>query len=312
MSNAGQPFVRDQSKGAIGALGLEQAPDGVVTLTLRQPDRPVVVLDWALLRSIDSAMDRVAQMKGVTGFVLASEGRVFIAGANLQEIMDLSDAQLHEYLRFGQRVYGRIAALPCTTVAAVNGAALGGGLEIAMHCDHLIGAKPAPGTPEKPSRPYQVGLPEAGLSICPGWGGTNLLPARMEPGRAISMTATGKTMTVLDAAEAGLIEQLVDASALLGCARELAKAPKRIARAVPVCVSEWPRREEVRAALESVRPSLPPTASAAAVIICVESGIARGWHAALDAERENLVRLRNSPEGRAAIQQFFEKSGSNK
>lgn len=317
MSEARQPLVRDRVEGAspaqaVNALTLDRSDDGVVTLTLRQPGRPVVVLDWALLRAIDSALDRVAQMDGLRGFVLASEGRVFIAGANLQEIMDLSDERLHEYLRFGQKVYGRIATLPCATVAAINGAALGGGLEIAMHCDHLIGAEPAPGTPEKPAKPYQVGLPEAGLCICPGWGGTNLLPARMDPGRAIEMTATGRTMTVLDAAKAGLIEELVMPDRLLPRAREIARTPKASARTTPICLAESARRSAALAALEHVRPSLPTTPSAAAVIVCVESGISRGWHAALDAERESLVRLRNSPEGRAAINQFFEKSGSNR
>lgn len=315
MSRAGHPQApggqsQAEQPSSTSNFGIERSDAGVVTLTLRQPGRPVVVLDWDLLRAIDSALDEVEAIEGLAGFVLTSDSRVFIAGANLKEIMDLSDAELHAYLRFGQEVYGRIARLPVTTVAAINGAALGGGLEIAMHCDHLIGAEPPAGTPEKPARPYQVGLPEAGLSICPGWGGTNLLPARMEPGRAIELTASGRTMAAPEAAQAGVLEALAPAAELLNRARAIAARPKAARRSEPISIAEPQRRDAARAALERVRASLPETQAARAVASCVEEGLRSGWQAALDAEREHLVRLRGTAEGQSAIRQFFEKCGS--
>lgn len=275
---------------------------GVVTMTLRQEGRPVVVLDSALLESIDATLDEVKDAKG---FVLASDSRVFVAGANLEEIMALSDAELDEYLRFGSRVYGRIATMPWTTVAAINGATLGGGLEIAMHCDHLIALQPPP----PGDRPYQVGLPEAGLSICPGWGGTNMLPARMEPGRAMELTATGRTMSVIEANEAGLIQELTpDREALLCRARALAAEPKASARTEPVSITNPDHHASAKAALERVRAKIAGTGPGAAVAACVEAGLSGGWEAALACERASLIRLRNSAEGRAAIRAFFEKS----
>lgn len=287
---------RDPSTG-VAVLRLVPVPEG----------SPVVVLNRALLQSIDHALD---QLKATPprGFVLASSSKVFIAGADLKEIMGLSDAELHEYLRFGQRVYGRIARLPCTTVAAINGAVLGGGLEIAMHCDHLIAAEPG-GTPEKPGKPYLVGLPEAGLSICPGWGGTNMLPARMDPHRAIRMTASGQTFLVSDAFEAKLFEELPPADQLLTRAKLMAGRAKHSAHARPRCIEDADRRESVRAALGHVAGELPDTPAAKAVLECVRIGLDNGWQAALDAERENLVRLRNTPEGRAAIEAFFARKG---
>ncbi|HVZ93532.1 MAG TPA: enoyl-CoA hydratase/isomerase family protein [Phycisphaerales bacterium] len=290
-------------------LPTDRDAHGVVTLILRQPSRPVVVLDWALLRAIDATLDEIG--RDLAGFVLASDSRVFIAGADLKEIVSLSDAELDRYLAFGQHVYGRIAKLPCTTVAAINGAVLGGGLEIAMHCDHLIALAPKPGTPEKPSRPYAVGLPEAGLSICPGWGGTNMLPARMDAATAIAMTATGKTFTVLDAKQAGLVEELVqgDTSALLARARAIATARKKAPRSEPVSITNADKREKARVGLESVKSGgeLPRTQAAAAVLDCVEKGLNGGWQACLDAERAHLIRLRGTDEGKAAIKAFFEK-----
>ncbi|MCA9281276.1 MAG: enoyl-CoA hydratase/isomerase family protein [Phycisphaerales bacterium] len=276
---------------------------GVVTMTLRQEGRPVVVLDSDLLRAIDATLDEVADAKG---FVLASDSRVFVAGANLQEIMGLSDKELDEYLRFGSRVYGRIAAMPWTTVAAINGAALGGGLEIAMHCDHLIAMAPG-------EREYQVGLPEAGLKICPGWGGTNLLPARMDAGRAMEMTASGATMKVSDAARAGLIEEMEpDHEALLCRARALAAVGKPKPRTEPIAITNPEHHAEAKAGLERVRSAIGGTASGASVVACVEAGLSGGWEAALACERASLIRLRNSDEGRGAIEAFFAKSTGKK
>jgi len=292
-----QPWVRERAGAAAG----------VVTLMLTQPDRPVVVLDWDLLRGINDALDEIGT--DLAGFVLASDSRVFVAGANLEEIMSLDDATLNEYLEFGANVFGRIAALPCTTVAAINGAAMGGGLEIAMHCDHLIGLRPSAAPDGTPGRPYPIGLPEAGLSICPGWGGTNMLPAHMDPERAIEMTATGRTFTVLDAAEAGLLHQLIDKPAdLVHAARDLATKPKPRRPGAPRCIADPDRREPVGEALERVRERLPATQAARAVVACVQAGLDQGWKAALIAERERLVHLRGTQEGQNAIRAFFEKS----
>lgn len=291
------------------ALHLDRDPSsGVVTLTLTPipTGSPVVVLNRAMLHAIDHALDQLKETPP-RGFVLASDSRVFIAGADLKEIMGLSDKELDEYLRFGQHVYGRIAKLPCTTVAAIHGAVLGGGLEIAMHCDHLIAAEPV-GTPEKPAKPYAVGLPEAGLSICPGWGGTNMLPARMDPHRAIRMTATGQTFTVADAFEAKLIEELTTQDQLLARVKLIASRPKHVANARPRCIEDADRREAVSAALTHVESELPKSPAALAVIECVRTGLDRGWQAALDAERAHLIRLRSTPEGKTAIEAFFAKS----
>ncbi len=281
---------------------------GRVTVTLRQAGRSVVVLDSDLLRALDATLDAIGD--DLAGFVLASEGRVFVAGANLKEIMALDDADLAEYLAFGSRVFGRIATLPCTSVAALNGAALGGGLEIALHCDLLVAARPPAGDGQKPTRPYQIGLPEAGLSICPGWGGTNLLPARLDPERAIRATATGQPLTVLEAAEAGLVAGLVDPDDLLAVALDHALAPKATPRTTPRCIADADVAPSVREALDAVRGQLPDTQAASAVAACVERGLDAGWTDALALEQSELIRLRGTDEGRSAINAFFERSAA--
>jgi 3-hydroxyacyl-CoA dehydrogenase/enoyl-CoA hydratase/3-hydroxybutyryl-CoA epimerase/enoyl-CoA isomerase len=282
---------------------------GVATLTLRQEGRPVVVLDSALLDAISASLDAIAAVPGLAGFVLASDSRVFVAGANLQEINGLTDDQLHAYLEMGARAFAKIAALPCTSVAAIQGAALGGGLEIAMHCDLLVASPAPPKDPGGPSKPYQVGLPEAGLGICPGWGGTALLPARIDAAQAIAQTATGQTMSVDQARELGLFDAWVhDPAALLARAQELARTPRTARRAQPRCTSDADVAPAVMAALENVSATLPGTPAAAAVRDCVRVGLERGWDAACQAERDHLVRLRHTDEARVALEKFLNKS----
>ncbi len=273
---------------------------GVAVVRLEQPARPVVVVDAELLDRLDATLD--ALPSDATGVVFASASdRVFVAGADLKAIMALTDAHLDEYLARGQRIFGRIANLPCPTAAAINGAALGGGLELAMHCDGLIGA---PGV-----KPYPVGLPEAGLGICPGWGGTNLLPARMNALDAIQRTADGKTMLYADAAEASLFDATVDDAGDLvdAAAKWVADQPTPERDGAP---SRWNGRVAgaVRRALDDS--GIETTATGRAVAACVAVGLDKGWQAALDAEREQLIALRATEAAQQAIDAFFARSGA--
>ncbi len=239
----------------------------------------------------------------------ASE-KVFVAGADLKTIAELEEDALDRYLAFGQRVFGRLSQLPFPTAAAINGAALGGGLELAMHCDGLIAAPSASG------KPYPIGLPEAGLSICPGWGGTNLLPARMDPAEAIRLTAIGKPMKFDEAHGAGLFDAVAEsAEALLvtakGWVAERATHGRPERDGAP---SRWIGRSNIAAdcvaALDALPPDLPDTGSARAVVAAVDVGLTEGWQAALECERRHLIHLRRSPEGAAAIQAFFARSAA--
>jgi enoyl-CoA hydratase/carnithine racemase len=279
---------------------------GIVTVTLGQPGKPVVVLDEALIRSLDATLRAVPA--DARGLVLASASeRVFVAGADLKTIQDASDADLHRYLAYAAGVFARLSNFPFPTAAAINGAALGGGLELAMHCDALVGA------PSLSGKPYPIGLPEAGLNICPGWGGTNLLPARMDAGRAIRMTAEGKPFTFEDAKGAGLFDAVAGMPGDLlavakGWVADRAGKGKLERDGAPL---RWIGRPasagKVLAALDAVRHELPRTEAAGAVALAVDEGLLRGWPAALAAEQRELVRLRKTEAGRASIAAFFAK-----
>ncbi len=288
--------------------------DGVHVLSLQpNPEKlrgGVVVLDSWLISEIYATLASIAQAKP-RGFVLASAStRVFVAGADLAEIDALDDSQLHAYLKAGAEAFSMIPLLGCPSVAAIHGAALGGGLEIAMHCDALVASIPAEG-----GKPWQIGLPEAGLCICPGWGGTQMLPARVDPLLAIQRTATGATWSCVEV-PAGLFA----ATATPGSGAEGA-----VATAIDWITSQhasrndFPATHAARSALaprdaghvtrvcDSLSQSVGATKHGAACLDAVRTGVAHGWDAALECERSHLVQLRHTPEARAKLDSFLKR-----
>lgn len=274
----------------------------IAVLTLDQPGRPVVVIDESLLARLDATLDTLPRDLG--GFVLASSApRAFVAGADLKAIMAMDDAELHAYLEYGARVFQRIADLPCPTAAAIHSVALGGGLELAMHCDGLVGLI----DPE--AKPFLIGLPEAGLKICPGWGGTNLLPARIDATDAIVATANGRAMKSDQADEMGLFDVTVStADELIPVARAWVGAQETPARSgrPSRCIDES-NVDEMKDALSDAREALESAEHTEAVCDAVRVGIESGWSAAVKCERDHLVRLRHTEPARETIGAFLNK-----
>ncbi len=284
-------------------LPVQRDESGVATITLEQPGSPVVVLNLELLQRLEATLHTLRETPP-TGMILASASeRVFVAGADLATIRDESDDGLDKYLAYGQRVFAMIAELGCPTVAAVNGAALGGGLELAMHCDGIVGCRR--------EKPFPIGLPEAGLGICPGWGGTNLLPARVDPADAIRRTCAGKAYKSDEAEAAGLFDAVADdAAALPGVALAWLKSAKTDRR--DGSPSRWIGRPSIKArvlaALVEVRDEATSTEPGRGVVRAIESGLEEGYGAGLTTERRELIRLRALPQAVASIEAFFAKS----
>ncbi|MGD9693295.1 MAG: enoyl-CoA hydratase/isomerase family protein [Phycisphaerales bacterium] len=284
------PFAREETGPAAG----------VVTITLESPGRPVVILNKELFERLDATLDAIGAT--AKGLVLASASeRAFVAGADLKEISSFNDDALDDYLALGQRVMGRIAHMHCTTIAAINGPTLGGGLELALHCDMLVACLPNGG------KDYMIGLPEATLGLCPGWGGASMLPARMDPAEAIRLAASGKTVPISFAREANLIEMLLDdPSKLLPTAKEMAASLlKEGAEREPRNIHEPEWREPTRDAIAHAQSQLPKTKAAHAVVLSMKTCIDLGWEAAQGVERHLLIHLRKTPEARDAIQSFL-------
>jgi enoyl-CoA hydratase/carnithine racemase len=154
--------------------------------------------------------------------VASSSERAFCAGADLVERSRLGDTEWRDQRRVFQAAFTAVRHLPMPTIAAVEGYALGGGCELALSCDVVVAGEGA-----------VLGLPEVGLGLVPGCGGTQLLPRRVGPGVAADLIFTGRRVSGPEAHRLGLVDHLVPTGDALGRARGLAD---EIARRSPVSV----------------------------------------------------------------------------
>jgi len=127
-------------------------------------------------------------------------------------MMDQSLDQSREYTKYGQEVFSKIENLNKPVIAAVNGFALGGGCELALACDIIIASEKA-----------KFGLPEVGLGIHPGFGGTQRLPRLIGRARANELIFTGNHISAVEARDIGLVNKVVPPDTLLSEAKNLAK-----------------------------------------------------------------------------------------
>ncbi len=291
-------------------LTCRRSEDGIVSVELSSPDRPLVILDRDLLSRLEATMGAIhetAASGGLNGFLLRSAcSKVFVAGADLREIDALDDEALLDYLAEGSRVLGLISSLPCPTVALIDGAALGGGLEIALHCDALICTRTSPS-----GKPYPIGLPECSLGLLPGWGGTQMLPARIDPTTALGMIIQGKPAMSNDL-PAGLVEATVETPGELEDAASAwvsGHLDSTRDDAHPRCLEEK-HPGVIQGAVDRLRSEGGSSQESIAVLDAVETGLQNDWAAAVAREQQHLVNLRNSESTRARLEAFFQKQGS--
>lgn len=189
-------------------LGVE-FDDGVVTLTLQRP--PLNVFDRTLQKQLAAAVHDIADDPAVHVVIVTGAGRAFSAGADLKELADLEYEQIADWNRALQRTFTEVAALPVPVIAAVNGAALGGGLELALAADFRLAADRA-----------TMGLPEVQLGIVPGAGGIQRLSRLVGPSTAKQLLMSGRRVDAHEAASLGIVEEVVDGADLMQRARSFA------------------------------------------------------------------------------------------
>ena len=131
------------------------------------------ILSPNVMHTLGAAIAKVKKQAGLRTVVVQAEGKAFLAGSDVQEVAKYGPDEALEYSSLGQGVLNDLAALPLITVAAINGAALGGGLEVALACDFRVAVKWA-----------KLGLPETSLGLTPAWGGILRLTKLLGPSRA--------------------------------------------------------------------------------------------------------------------------------
>lgn len=183
-------------------------------------------------RALTAACAELAADPGVSVVILSSAlEKAFCVGADLKERSTFTDADLAAQRPITRAAYGSVLELPMPTIAAVEGYALGGGFELALACDLIVASESA-----------IFGLPEVGVGLVPGGGGTQLLPRRAGLNRAADLIFTARRVGVDEALRLGLVDRRVNAGAARQAALELATS---IAANSPVALrnAKWALRQ---------------------------------------------------------------------
>lgn len=185
--------------------------DQIATLTIESP--PANALSVKLLKSLEEQFDYLSENENVKAIILKGEGRFFSAGADIKEFTSLQSASdIAALAKNGQSVFRKIENYPIPVIASIHGAALGGGLELALSCHIRIVTKTA-----------LLGLPETTLGIIPGFAGTQRLPNVVGQAKATEMMLTGAPITGIEAFNHGLANQLVEEDELAEVTEKMAK-----------------------------------------------------------------------------------------
>lgn len=210
-----------------GTVRLERQGEHVVVLRLDGP--PLNALTTQVRDALAAAVAEVEADPSVRVLVLWGGPRVFAAGADIAGLAEMGYEQIVRWNRDLQRCLTRIAELPIPVVAAVNGPALGGGLELALTADYRIAGSSS-----------TLGLPEVTLGIMPGSGGTQRLLRCVSPARAKELMMSGRRLSGQEAAALGIVEEVVaDESVLeqaLATANRLAAGPRFAVAAIKEAV----------------------------------------------------------------------------
>lgn len=215
----------------------------IATFTLNRP-KQLNAINSGLLRDLDAAIDTLTADVRVV-IVTGSGEKAFAAGADISEMHGLPPEKATEFSAYGHRVFRRLETIPQVTIAAINGFALGGGLEVAMSCDLLYASDRA-----------KLGQPEVNLGVIPGFGGTQRLARLVGPQRARELVFTADMIDGATAKSYGLVCDVLPAAELQAHVRKVAekiasKGPLAIAEAKRVILSGWDLDLESANALES-------------------------------------------------------------
>jgi enoyl-CoA hydratase/carnithine racemase len=211
-------------------IRVEDAAPGVTAIVFNRPE-VANALSTKMGEELYQAWTEVNRREGLRCVVLRGEGRHFQAGADLKERNGMTDEAWAAQHRIFEAMIRAQLACSVPVIAAVHGAAMGGGCEMTLACDFAYAAEDA-----------RFGLPEVGLGIMPGLGGTQLLTRGVGPRRAVEILTSGRPFSAKEALEWGLVNRLAPADRLvetvLGVAAEIASRAPLSVRALKRVVHE--------------------------------------------------------------------------
>lgn len=252
----------------MGGLVLTQSEGGIARITINRPEA-LNALNRELLTELTVVLEKVTRDPTIQVLVLTGVGeKAFVAGADIKDMLALEPRGAEEFAQLGHRVMNAIHRSDVISIAAVNGFALGGGLELALSCDFRIA-----------SRNAKLGLPETTLGLVPGFGGTQRLARLIGTSRALELILTADMLSAEKAEAIGLVNRVCEPAEL------------------PAVVDQFARK-----LIEGKGPSAQKTAR-----WLVYSGMDLPLSAGLEREINSFAELFTKPECREGMQAFLEK-----
>ena len=273
--------------------------DGICLVLFDRPGSSANIFDLRTLDELAQELEFIERQTELKGVIFVSNKRsVFIAGADLNAMLKVaSPDDARGLIERGQAVMNRIAALPIPTVAAVHGAAVGGGYELCLACDYRIAS---------PDHATKIGLPETKIGLLPGWGGSTRLPRLIGLPKALDIILGGKTVPAKLALKLGMIDEVAPAECLI------AAAARKIQQGKPCRSNHWLTNNRLVAAvvaprvrkllLKKTRGHYPAMMKALEVVM---RGISRSAEASLALERDGIIELMQTDVCRNLIGVFF-------
>ncbi len=280
---------------------LETDANRVAWLTFDLAGSGTNTLGSAPMRELDALLREVEAAQPLALVIRSGKEGGFVAGADITEFTGLTDLEeAYRLVRTGQQVFDRIEALPMPTVAAIQGFALGGGLELALACDYRVAADDGR---------LNLGLPEVMLGIHPGFGGTVRAPQLIGSAAALDLMLTGKSLRGDAALRIGLIDRLVPREQLAAAAREIAvQAPPRHRPPLAQRALSWPvvrRLVAAQARKQVTRRARPDHYPAPYAILDLFANHGASGAGAFAAEARSIARLFLSEQSRNLVRVFF-------
>jgi enoyl-CoA hydratase len=175
----------------------------LLLVTINRPES-MNALNTAFFDEMDYLIANDAADPGLTAIIITGAGKAFIAGADIAEMVNKTPAEAEAFSIRGQATFRSISTTAVPVIAAINGFALGGGLELALACDFRIASSNA-----------KFGQPEVNLGLIPGYAGTQRLPRLIGMGDALYMLTTGEMLTAADALRIGLVQKVTEPEQLM-------------------------------------------------------------------------------------------------
>lgn len=201
---------------------LLEVKDNIALVTINRESK-LNALNTETILELTCLFDGLYSREDVRVAILTGAGnKAFVAGADISEMANMGVLEAKEFANRGHKLMNTIENAPFPVIAAVNGYALGGGSEIALSCDFIYASDKA-----------KFGLPEVGLGVFPGFGGTQRLTKRIGPARAKELILSGEMIDACTALDLGLVNKVIDADKLM---EETFSIAKKIAQKAPYAV----------------------------------------------------------------------------